>query len=148
MSSAVVDRLKIVASRPTLRLTHYGRKSRKPYEVTIWFVAHGEIVYLSTANVNRQWVRNVRKTPRVRMRIDGETFYGEARFLEGDSERTRVMTLVRKKYWMYRPVLWISKLLAAFGIMRLNTGAFEVRLTDSQAPSDAAARLSPPGGAR
>lgn len=72
-----MERLDSVAARQTVRLTH-GRKSGKPYEVTIWFVVDGDRVYLGTANVHRQWVRNVQKTPTVRLRIGGETFEGEA----------------------------------------------------------------------
>ena len=40
-------------------MTHYGRKTGKPHEVTIWFVLDGDRLYIGTANVNRQWVRNV-----------------------------------------------------------------------------------------
>jgi len=74
-------RLKAVAGRQTLTLTHYGRKSGKPFNVTIWFVVDGDKVYIGTANVNRQWVRNVQKTPQVRLSIGAETFDGTARFL-------------------------------------------------------------------
>ncbi|HUK89978.1 MAG TPA: hypothetical protein VLZ81_06225 [Blastocatellia bacterium] len=49
--------MKPLAGRQTLKLTHYGRKSGKAYEVTIWFVAAGDTVYLATMNVNRQCVR-------------------------------------------------------------------------------------------
>jgi hypothetical protein len=38
-------RLKAVAgrqSRQTVRLTHYGRKTGKPYKVTMWFVVDGD----------------------------------------------------------------------------------------------------------
>src|SRR5271167_4426359 len=38
MEPDVLNRLRRVAGRQTLTLTHYGRKSGKPYEVTIWFV--------------------------------------------------------------------------------------------------------------
>jgi len=61
MGSDVITRLRRVAAKHTLLLTHYGRKSGKPYDVTIWFVVDGEKVYIGTANVSRQWVRNVQK---------------------------------------------------------------------------------------
>ena len=64
-----MDRLNRVAKQQTVRLTHYRRKSGKAYEVTIWFAAEGDRIYLQTANVNRQSVRNVQKTPRVRLSI-------------------------------------------------------------------------------
>jgi len=73
-----MERLDSVAKRQTVRLTHYGRKSGKPYEVTIWFAVDGDHVYVGTANVNRQWVRNVQKTPQVKLTIGGEMFEGGA----------------------------------------------------------------------
>jgi len=55
MAATVADRLAQVANASTLRLTHYGRRSGKPYEVTIWFMVEGETVYFATANRKRQW---------------------------------------------------------------------------------------------
>jgi deazaflavin-dependent oxidoreductase (nitroreductase family) len=124
----VSDKLKRLAGRHTVQLTHYGRKSGKPYKVTIWFAVGGDTVYLATANVNRQWVRNVKKTPRVKLTIGGETFEGDARFLEGPAERERVTAMMRRKYWLFLPVFVIGQFLAAIGIMKDKTGAFEVRL--------------------
>ena len=65
MEYEVLNRLRRVATRQTTTLTHYGRKTGKPHEVTIWFVLDGDKLYISTANVNRQWVRNVQKTPKI-----------------------------------------------------------------------------------
>src|ERR1700686_3367773 len=105
MDSNAVARLKAVAGRRTLTLTHYGRKSGKPYDVTIWFAVEDDKVYIGTANVNRQWVRNVRKTPRIRLAVGGEKFEGEAHFLAESTERERAMAAIRRKYWMYRPLI-------------------------------------------
>ena len=85
MDSNALARLKAVAARQTVTLTHYGRKSGKPYDVTIWFVVDGDKVYIGTANVNRQWVRNVQRTPRIRLAVGGETF---AVWAESDTVRT------------------------------------------------------------
>lgn len=38
MEPNALSRLKTVAGKQTTRLTHYGRKTGKPHEVTIWFV--------------------------------------------------------------------------------------------------------------
>jgi len=59
MESTELARLRRVDERRTTRMTHYGRKTGKPHEVTIWFVLDGDRLYIGTANVNRQWVRNV-----------------------------------------------------------------------------------------
>jgi deazaflavin-dependent oxidoreductase (nitroreductase family) len=111
-----------------VKLTHYGRKSGKPYDVTIWFVVNGDKVHIGTANVNRQWVRNVQKTPKVSLSIGGETFGGTARFLTDRTEHERAMASIRRKYWMFRPLIALGQALAAIGVMRDRTGAFEVTL--------------------
>ncbi len=128
MDSNALARLKAVAGRQTLTLTHYGRKSGKPYDVTIWFALEGDKVYIGTANVNRQWVRNVQKTPRIRLAVGGERFEGEAHFLAERAERERAMGAIRRKYWIYRPLIALGQILTAIGVMRDKTGAFEVVL--------------------
>jgi len=125
-----MERLNQVATTQTVKLTHCGRKSGKPYQVTIWFVVDGDRVYLGTANVNRQWVRNVQKTPRVRLSIGGETFEGEARFLIDRSEHERAQAKMRRKYWMYWPILATARVLMAVGLLQDRTGSFEVMLTE------------------
>ena len=111
-----------------MKLTHYGRKSGKPYDVTIWFVVNGDKVHIGTANVNRQWVRNVQKTPKVSLSIGGETFGGTARFLTDRTEHERAMASIRRKYWMFRPLIALGRVLATMGLMHDNTGSFEVTL--------------------
>ena len=105
MQSDVLNRLRRVAGKQTTRLTHYGRKTGKPHEVTIWFVLDGDRLYIGTAKVKRQWVRNVQKTLQVKLSIGGETFEGTARFLTDRSEHERAMTAIRRKYWLFRPSL-------------------------------------------
>jgi deazaflavin-dependent oxidoreductase (nitroreductase family) len=129
MQSNTLARLKRVAGRQTVRLTHYGRKSGKPFQATIWFVLRGDKVYIGTAKVNRQWVRNVQKTPQVKLSIGGEDFEGTARFLSDPAEIKRAQLGVVRKYWMFSPILLAGKLLGAVGVMRDESGFFEVTLT-------------------
>ena len=128
MEPYIRTRLKRVATRHTLTLTHYGRKSGKSYAVTIWFVVDDERFYIGTAKVNRQWVRNVQKTPQIRLAIGGETFEGTARFLVDRAEHELAMAAIRRKYWMYMPILALGRVLFAIGVLRDNTGSFEVTL--------------------
>jgi deazaflavin-dependent oxidoreductase (nitroreductase family) len=128
MEPNAFSRLTKVAGKQTTKLTHYGRKTGKPYEVTIWFVLDRDKLYIGTANVKRQWVRNVQKTPQVKLSIGGETFEGTARFLTDRSEHERAMTAIRRKYWMFRPIIELVRFLAAIGLMRDKTGSFEVAL--------------------
>jgi deazaflavin-dependent oxidoreductase (nitroreductase family) len=131
MDAKLAERVKRIARKQTLRLTHTGRKSGKPHEVTIWFIATGDKIYLPTGNVNRQWVANVKMTPRIRLSIGGECFEGEARFLTDARERKRVISMVARKYWMYLPMIAVWRLRAVFGIVQFETGAFEVTLLKS-----------------
>jgi len=130
MDANALARLKAEAGRQTLTLTHCGRKSGKPYDVTIWFAVEGDKVYIGTANVNRQWVRNVQKTPQIRLAVGGEAFEGEARFLAERAERERAMAAIRRKYWLYRPLIALGQVLTAIGVMRDKSGAFEVTLAE------------------
>jgi deazaflavin-dependent oxidoreductase (nitroreductase family) len=104
------------------------RKTGKPHEVTIWFVLDGDRLYIGTANVDRQWVRNVQKTPKIRLSIGGENFNGTARFLTDRPEHERAMAAIRRKYWMFRPIIELGRFLSALSLMRDNTGSFEVTL--------------------
>lgn len=128
MESTELARLRRVAGKQTTRLTHYGRKTGKPHEVTIWFALDGDRLFIGTANVSRQWVRNVQKTPKVRLSIGGETFDGTSRFLADRAEHERTMAAIRRKYWMYVPIMALGRVLVAMGVMRDNTGSFEVTL--------------------
>jgi len=59
VTTTLADRLAQVANTATLRMTHHGRRSGTPYQVTIWFLVEGKVAYLATANRKRQWPRNV-----------------------------------------------------------------------------------------
>jgi F420H(2)-dependent quinone reductase len=108
MESNVAVRLERVAPRKMTKLTHYGHKSGKPYEVTIWFVW---MATSSTSSVNRQWVRNVQKTATIKLSVAGETFDGTARFLTDRAEHERPMAAIRRKYRMFRPLIALGRVL-------------------------------------
>lgn len=110
-ASSVADRLAAIASKSTCRLTHRGRKTGKPYQVTIWFVVDGAEVYLETANAKRQWVRNVRVNPDIAFDVGGDTFRGVAEPVGDPAQVHRVMDLVVAKYWYLWPFVAIARML-------------------------------------
>jgi deazaflavin-dependent oxidoreductase (nitroreductase family) len=126
MTTAAITTFQRSANRQTLVLTHYGRKTGKPYNVTIWFIVDGDRVFIATANKNRQWVRNVQKTPRVKLTISGETFDANSRFITDRAEHERVLGLVHRKYWMFLPIMLTGRALMSLKLMTDNTGSFEV----------------------
>lgn len=111
MNTTIADRLAQVANASTLRLTHYGRRSGKPYEVTIWFMVERETVYLATANRKRQWPRNVAVRPEVTLRIAGETFTGHVEVIDDRTAIEHVTDLLAAKYWYTRPYVALARLL-------------------------------------
>jgi deazaflavin-dependent oxidoreductase (nitroreductase family) len=129
METPISDRLGKVAGRSTLQVTHIGRKSGKAYQVTTWFVVQGEKILLPTSNINRNWVRNVRKTPHVGLSIGAERLSGEARFLESDVDRARVRAMIERKYPIGAPILAVLELFARVGLGTFKYGAFEVSLS-------------------
>ena len=130
MDEALTKRLARLANASTLRLTHYGRRSAKPYEVTIWFLVDGDLIYLATANIERQWTRNVQVHPQVSLRIGNEIFTGHVDVVRDGNEAGHVMELLLRKYWYVRPLMWLS---SWFGSSQKG-GTFRVRL---DAPSTA-----------
>ncbi len=99
---ATRDRLASVADLPIMQLTHRGRKSGTAHRVTIWFVADGEVVYLTTMDRSRQWVQNVGRRPEVEMQIGGERFAGTVAPVTAEAEKRREDQLLTRKYWSMR----------------------------------------------
>ena len=96
---SIADRLARVADHSTLRLTHYGRRSGKPYEVVVWFAVDGGVVYLSTLNRDRQWTRNVVARPDVVLAVGGERFAGRVTVLDQVADKRHVYERLAAKYW-------------------------------------------------
>lgn len=92
----VTERLARVATTRTCQLTHRGRKSGRPFEVTIWFLVDADTVYLTTMNMKRQWTQNVQVNRDVAIRIGSETFAGEARVVTEPSEMAEVVRLLKE----------------------------------------------------
>ena len=73
-------------------------------------------------------MRNLQKTPKIKLSIGGETFEGKARFLTDRAEHERALAVIRRKYWMFRPIMELGRIVSAMGLIRDNTGSFEVTL--------------------
>ena len=73
-----------------------------PREIEIWFVESNGKFYILAEHFHRaQWVKNIERNPRVRVRIGDREFEATARILDetGDGETWRTaQDLARKKY--------------------------------------------------
>ncbi len=87
---------------PYLYLTTRGRKSGRPHEIEIWFVAHeGRYYLVSEKRQYSDWVQNILQNAAVSFRV-GETAYnGTGRVVSSDAEpelTADVSQLMEDKY--------------------------------------------------
>lgn len=77
-----------LANLQYLYLTTTGRVTGLPRQIEIWFVAANGKLYILAEHFHKaQWVQNIARNPRVRVRLGGREFGASARAL--DSERDR-----------------------------------------------------------
>lgn len=85
-----------------LYLTTRGRVTGRPREIEIWFVASRSNLYVLAEHFHHaQWVKNIEREPRVRVRVAGREFDARARALDPDrdAEEWRLaQRLAREKY--------------------------------------------------
>jgi deazaflavin-dependent oxidoreductase (nitroreductase family) len=88
-----------LASESYCYLTTTGRVSGEPREIEIWFALDGQTAYMLSGGRDRSdWVKNLTKTPAVRVRIADRTFEGRARVVGDPDEDARARRLVFEKY--------------------------------------------------
>ncbi len=76
-----------------------GRVTGRPHEIEIWFAADGDTLYLlAGAGARSDWVRNLRASPSVTVRVRDTTYTGTARVVDRRDEQRRARTLVFDKY--------------------------------------------------
>jgi deazaflavin-dependent oxidoreductase (nitroreductase family) len=70
----------------------------RPHEIEIWFSIEGDTLYMLSDNHGSDWVKNLRRTPEVTVRVAGETFDGRARVVEDGEEDELARRLLVEKY--------------------------------------------------
>jgi len=85
-------------------LTTAGRHSGRAHTVEIWFALHdGHLYLLSGGGGRADWVRNLRKSPTVRVRIGTQSTSARARVLRaGTQEDHLARQLLDGKYQGWR----------------------------------------------
>lgn len=85
-------------------LTTIGRRSGKRHTIEIWFALRDSTLYLlSGGGESADWVRNLRKTSAVRVRLGGRTVGGTAREVTTPTEDALARQLLDEKYMSWRP---------------------------------------------
>jgi deazaflavin-dependent oxidoreductase (nitroreductase family) len=94
--------LKGVAEERVLYLTTIGRRTGLPREIEVWFVVSCERVYLfAETGEAAGWVKNIRRNPKVTVRIGGWHIDATARVLDGQTDRElwdHVAEIANRKY--------------------------------------------------
>ena len=92
-------------SDPFLYLTTTGRKSGKPHQIEIWFVAYAGCYYLVTEDPEQSdWVKNIRHNPAITLSVgsrDANVIAGTGRPLDRAQEpqlADAIAALMNAKY--------------------------------------------------
>lgn len=88
-----------LASENFCYLTTVGRKTGKPHTIEVWFAReNGNLYLLSGGGESADWVRNLRNTPAVRVRIGSRTVAAKARAITAPDEDALARRLLDEKY--------------------------------------------------
>ena len=93
-----------LADKDFAYLTTTGRHTGKEHTIEIWFALYdGRIYMLSGGGAGADWVKNLRKTPRVRLRIGTQATSATARVIRaGTKEDALARQLLDGKYQGWR----------------------------------------------
>jgi deazaflavin-dependent oxidoreductase (nitroreductase family) len=91
--------LSALANEDFCCLTTTGRVTGRPHTIEIWFAMEDRTLYMLSGGRDRSdWVKNLRRTPEVTVRIAGEHFEGHARVVEEGEEDELARRLLIEKY--------------------------------------------------
>ena len=90
--------LGVLADEDFCYLTTVGRVTGRPHEIEIWFSIDDTTLYMLSGSDRSDWVKNLRKTPEVTVRIADRTFEGRARVVGRGREDELARRLLVEKY--------------------------------------------------
>jgi deazaflavin-dependent oxidoreductase (nitroreductase family) len=80
-------------------VTTTGRRSGNPHTIEIWFAVRDDRVYLLAGGGDQSdWVRNVRREPRVALRLGSDDMICRAHVAEDPDEDALARRLLLEKY--------------------------------------------------
>lgn len=93
-----------LAAEDMCYLTTRGRNTGRPHEIEIWFgIRDGTLFLLSGGGDAADWVKNIKKDPQVRLRINTQSGAFRARIVKpGTPEDTIARELLDAKYMRWR----------------------------------------------
>ncbi len=80
-------------------VTTTGRRTRRPHEIEIWFVVLDDALFLMAGGgESSDWVKNIRVTPEVAVRIGTTRFEGLGDVAPPDVDQTSIRRAMAAKY--------------------------------------------------
>ena len=93
----------VAADEAFCYLETVGRVSGRPHTVEMWFAADGWTLYLMSGGRERaDWVKNLIREPRVRVRVGAVTYAGTAAVVEGTPGEQPAREALAAKYYGWR----------------------------------------------
>ena len=95
-----------------LEITVKGRRTKKAYSTTVWFIHEGDKIYLlPVSGSDTNWYRNVLKDPNMTLTVAGKAVKVKAKPITEPERVQRVIGLFAEKYGgMSEIKRWYSKL--------------------------------------
>ena len=79
-------------------LTTTGRVTGRPHEVEVWFALESSTLYMLSGGDVADRVKNIRRIPETTVTIDGSTFGGRGRLVDGAAEDGLTRRMLFEKY--------------------------------------------------
>jgi deazaflavin-dependent oxidoreductase (nitroreductase family) len=97
--SLAATELQSLAEEDFCYLTTTGRVSGRPHTIEIWFGLHAGTLYmLSGGRGSSDWVKNIRRQPKVRVQIRSLSFEGVGHVVEEPEQDALARRLLVDKY--------------------------------------------------
>lgn len=87
-----------IPSQWSVALTHFGRKSGKPFTLRVWYVEVDGDLWVGTRDTARNWVRNLRTTGRAELDFGQGTIACRCEEGAGASEQQRFDEAILAKH--------------------------------------------------
>jgi len=104
--------LESAKNKLTLKLVTTGRRTGRKYKVKIWFaILDARLYVLSGRGEKSDWVKNIRKSPRVEITVGGVNLHGISSIAAGSDVKKRLRLLYWRKYSILMVFAELSKFL-------------------------------------
>ncbi len=113
-----IDFVEALKGKSELKITTTGRRTKKAYSATVWFLHENEKLYLlPVRGSDTDWYKNALTDPNVTLTVAGVSIHVKAEAITGFNRVQRVIESFAKKYGGMNEIKrWYQKLDVAIEI--------------------------------